>query len=421
MHSPAVRGEDIRFSEKTVEEALRNVLLPLWNSYAFFVTYANLAQFEPSIKPVTSNNPLDRWILAEVQDLANRMTKQLDAYDLSATCDELFETIDALTNWYIRLSRRRFAGKGAGDRPEAEPENFEGDKMDALHTLHQALLTISQLLAPFCPFITDSMYLNLGGEPHGSVHLTDWPSVRELTKEEQALIAKNRVMRRIVSLGLTVRSNRKIKVRTPLARATVAFPKTLLAKDVLGSEETALLRQELNVKEIIITDDLGSLGERYAQVDARKVGPRLGKRVQEVIQAGKRGEFEIADDGSIRILDEILGPDEAEVLYRGAEGSEVVADAGVVVALDTTVSEELELEGLARDLIRAIQKLRKEQGYSLGEKVSIGMSEAAAPILAAHQALIEQETSVVIDGTEAQAHDVDIGEMSVRIFLNPKS
>jgi isoleucyl-tRNA synthetase len=192
-------------------------------------------------------------------------------------------------------------------------------------------------------------------------------------------------------------------------------------RSVLTDEDMNLLRQELNVKEIVLTDDLGSLGERYAQVDARKVGPRMGKRVQEVIQAGKRGEFEVEADGSIRILEEVLSPDEAEILYRGAEGSEVVADAGVVVAVDTNVSEELELEGLARDLIRAIQKLRKEQGYNLGEKVSIGLNEAAAPILAMHQALIEQETSVVIDAVDGAAHDVEVGETQIRIFMNPKS
>jgi isoleucyl-tRNA synthetase/bisphosphoglycerate-dependent phosphoglycerate mutase len=420
MHSPAVRGEDMRFSEKTVEEAVRNVLLPFWNSYSFFVTYANLAAFDVPSKPASSNHPLDRWILAEVQDLCNRMTKQLDAYDLSATCDELFETIDALTNWYIRLSRRRFAGKGMSDRPEAEPENFEGDRTDALVTLHQALLTISQLLAPFCPFMTDAVYLNLSGTEHSSVHLTDWPAVRELTDDERKLIAKNRLLRRIVSLGLTIRSNAKVKVRTPLMKATVAFPAGMLGKDRLGTDEIALLRQELNVKEVIVTDDPGSLGERYAMVDARKVGPRLGKGVQEVIQAGKRGEFEIADDGSIRILDETLSPDEAQVLYRGARGSEVQADAGVVVALDTVVSEELELEGLARDLIRAIQKLRKEQGYALGEPVTIGLDDAAEKILAVHRNLIEQETSVTVGTAKGQKHETEIGDTMMTVYMDPK-
>lgn len=421
MHSPAVRGEDLRFSEKAVEEAMRSVLLPLWNSYSFFVTYANLANFSPSAKPAASSHPLDRWIKAEVQDLVNRMTVQLDNYDLSATCDELLETIDALTNWYIRLSRRRFAGKGATDAEEAEPENFEQERIDALNTLYDVMLTISQLLAPFCPFISEQMYLNLADQPNGSVHLTDWPASRELTTEEHALMQSNRLLRRIVSLGLKIRSDRKVKVRTPLAKATIAFPSSLLNAASLREDELLLLRQELNVKEVHFTANASELGEAYAQVDARKVGPRLGKRVQEVIQAGKRGEFEQLEDGSVLILDETLSPDEAPLLYRGREGEDIAAEKGVVVSIDMHVSEELKLEGLARDLIRAIQKLRKEQGYEMGEKVEIGIDEKAAEVLAIHKGMIEAETSVTIISSTAQKHDVLVGEEPMFISMPPKA
>ncbi len=421
MHSPAVRGEDLRFSEKTVEETLRTMLLPLWNSYSFFVTYANLAKFEPTTTPIASTHPLDRWILAEVQDLANRMTDQLDAYDLSATCDELFETIDALTNWYIRLSRRRFAGKGAGGETEAlDIDVSDADRTDALNTLHGALLTISQLLAPFCPFVTEAIYLNIGGQPHGSVHLTNWPAVRKLSKDEQLLIAKNRLLRKVVSLGLKIRSERTIKVRTPLRSASFAFPDSLLKASELNETDLGLLKQELNVKEITIAADPETLGERFVLVDARKAGPKLGKRVQEVIQAGKRGEFTLNADGSIVILDETLAADEAAVMYRGREGSDVAAESGVVVSLDVSVSEELQMEGVARDLIRAIQKLRKEQGYSLGEVVTIGISGEVHELLNLYKALVEQEASVTIGTLDAHAHDVVIGDTMVKIHLPPK-
>lgn len=420
MQSPAVRAEDLRFSEKVVEEAVRSVLLPLWNSYSFFVTYANLAKFEPSAKPASSNHPLDRWIKAEVQDLVNRMTNQLDAYDLSATCGELFETIDALTNWYIRLSRRRFAGKGNTDMPEAEPENFEQDRHDALTTLHDVLLTVSQLLAPFCPFVTENIYLNLSGENHGSIHLTDWPQTRALTDEEEALISINRLLRQIVSLGLKIRSEQKVKVRTPLSKATVAFPASLLQGIRLNNEHTDLLMKELNVKHIEFVDDPGSLGERFAQVDARKVGPRLGKRVQEIIQAGKRGEFEELPDGRIAIGDETLAPDEAMILYRASEGQNIAAERGVVISLDTTVSEELEREGQARDLIRGIQKLRKELGYDLGEPITIGIDDSAKNILRAHQSLIEQETSVTFGAPKGTQYPVTVGEETIMLTMHPK-
>jgi len=423
MSSPAVRGEDLRFSEKTVEETLRNVLLPLWNSYSFFVSYATMAKFEPVAKARTSSHPLDRWMRAEVQDLTNRMTEQLDAYDLSATCGELYETIDALTNWYIRLSRRRFAGKGlTGDAAEAEPENFEEDRHLALNTLYDVLLSVNQLLAPFCPFITDAIYLNLVPEEHGSIHLTDWPLTRKLTKEEQDLLHKNRLLRRIVSLGLKVRSDHTIKIRQPLQKATVAFPPSLLGKIQFTDEEIDLLRQELNVKEVSFVDDPGSLGEKIVMVDARKVGPRLGGRVQEIIQAGKRGEFEEQKDGSLLILDETLAPDEATIIYRGREGQNIAAEKGVVVSLDMTMSDALQTEGKARDVIRAIQRLRKENGYDMGEKITIALDSSADDILILHRAFIEQETCSTIGAVEGLKHAVDIGDgHTLTVTLNPKS
>jgi isoleucyl-tRNA synthetase len=393
-----------------VQDALRSVLLPLWNSYSFFVTYANEAEFEPVTKPHVSNHPLDRWMRAQTQDLVNRMTEQLDNYDLSATCGELFETIDALTNWYIRLSRRRFAGKDAAS----------SDRQDALTTLYDVLLTIAQLLAPFCPFITEEIYQNLVSQKHGSIHLTDWPAARTLTKEETALIEKHTVLRRVVSLGLRLRSDKKVKIRQPLTRATVAVPSALLRAKLLSKEDMLLLSQELNVKEIQFVDDPGSLAQTIAQVDARKVGPRLGGRVQEIIQAGKRSEFEVQEDGSVLILDERLTQDEVTILYRGREGQDVAGEGGIVVALDTTISTELELEGKARDLIRQIQKLRKEQGYSFGQTVSIGIELTDAALLEHYRSLIEQETQVSLDKKDGAKHQVEIGDGdTVTILIDP--
>ncbi|HVW66544.1 MAG TPA: class I tRNA ligase family protein [Candidatus Peribacteraceae bacterium] len=413
MSSPAVRAEDLRFSEKAVEETLRSVLLPLWNSYSFFVTYANDAAWEASAKPRQSAHPLDHWIRAEVQDLVNRMTTQLDAYDLSATCAELGSTIDALTNWYIRLSRRRFAGKGSMEAEGIASASINGDedldRHDALTTLYDVLMTLSQLLAPFCPFVTDAIYLNLAGDKHGSIHLTDWPAVRELTKEEQLLIRKNHALRLIVSLGNKVRSEKKIKIRQPLARATAALPKALFDPNKLTQEDLSLLKQELNVKELTFIDDPGALGQRIAMVDARKVGPRLGKRVQEVIAAGKNGEFAINDDGSVVILDETLGPEEVQIVYRGAEGADIAAEGGIVVSVDTALNEALIMEGNMRDLVRHIQRLRKENGYVVSDRVEIGV-EGADDILASFRQLIEQETNVSIGNATGARHDVEVGD-----------
>ena len=408
MSSPAVRGEDLRFSERTVEETVRSVLLPLWNTYSFFVTYANAAQWDPLATRRTSGHPLDTWIRAEVQDLVNRMTHELDDYDLSATCAELHDTIDALTNWYVRLSRRRFAGKaGLHTTEEAMEEMNEQDRLDALTTLYEVLVTLCQLLAPFCPFITESIFLNLVPEKHGSIHLTDWPAVRTLTKTEEQILRKNRVLRAIASLGLKIRSEKKIKLRQPLAKATIAIPPSSLPGDEITSSELSVLQEEINVHAIDIVPDPRAIAQQYLFVDARKVGPRLGGRVQEIIQAGKQGEYTVREDGSLLILDEILGPEEARVMYRGREGEDVATEKGIVVALDTRITPELTLQGHARDIIRGIQKVRKERNLKLEDKIIISI-EGADDVLAAHQETILSATKAMMGKAGGESFTIDL-------------
>ncbi len=424
MSSPVVRAETLRFSEQGVKEAVQNILLPLWNTYSFFVTYANAAKWDTTASRRTSNHPLDRWIRAEVQDLTNRMTEQLDSYDLSATCAELHDTVDALTNWYVRLSRRRFAGKaGLHSGEEAMEEMNEQTKLDALGTLYDVLLTITQLIAPFCPFIAEAIYLNLAAEEHGSVHFTDWPEIKKLTAADHVLLDKTRLLRAIVSLGLQIRSGQKIGLRQPLAKATVAVPPSMMHGE-LSAAELSLLQDEINVKTLEFTEDPGALAERIAMVDAKKVGPRLGGRVQELIAAGKRGDFGVQEDGSVLILDERLSADEVSIMYRGREGEGVATDRGIVVALDMRVTRELENEGLARELIRSIQRLRKEAGYEMGETIAMRI-EGADDIVAGHGATIQSATCATHTTEHTTdaflAYPVTIGDnRPVTIFLPMK-
>ncbi len=406
MSSPAVRAEDLRFSEKIVEESLRAVLLPLWHSTGFFVTYANAAKFSPVSKPESSTHPLDVWIKAEVQDLVNRMTGELERYNLSGTCSELMDTIDALTNWYIRLSRRRFAGKTeTGEVIDAQQQE------QALQTLYEVLVTICQVLAPFCPFITDAIYQNLVNEKHGSVHLTNWPDERKLKPEEQKLLVRNRLLRKIVSLGLSVRSEAKVRLRQPLKQATVAIPAGILS-GTLNAEEFSLLRQELNIKTIEIISDPGALAEAILQIDARKVGPRVGGGVQDLIKAGKDGKFEVLEDGGFRVLETILTAEEATVIYKGKEGRNIAAEGGVVVAMDTEVSDELLLEGQARELIRAIQQARKDAGYAFTDKIKLWV-EAEPGLMEKFGSLITSETQATLAANEGAAQTVELEGMKI--------
>ncbi len=415
MSSPAVRGEDLRFGEKLVGEQLRNVLLPLWNTYAFFVTYANGAKWDGGGSRRSSGHPLDRWIKAEVQDLVNRMTNELEAYDLSATCAELSGVIDALTNWYVRLSRRRFAGKaGLASAAEAMEEMNEQDRLDALNTLYDVLLTLTQLIAPFCPFVAEAIYLNLVKEPHGSIHLTDWPAVKALSKDDEKLLRKTRVLRTVVSLGLQIRSSKKVKVRQPLACATVAVPAGLLEGSEISGAEMALLREELNVRSVDVVADASAIAESFVQVDARKVGPRLGGRVQEIIKAGKAGEYSVENDGSILIEDVRLSADEAAVVYRGREGQDVAADHGVVVSLDTAITDDLLSEGLARDLIRQIQQLRKDAGLQFTDTILLSIS-GADDLVRDHGKTIASATNAVLGDNKGESQTVDLEGRAVVI------
>ncbi len=408
MNSPAVRAEDMRFSEKVVEETLRSVLLPLWNSYSFFVTYANMANFEPVAAPHASNHPLDRWIKAETQDLVNRVTKKMDAYDLAGTCAEIVDTLDALTNWYIRLSRRRFAGKSGMEDTEAGGSTEE--QREALATLYGVLIDVCKLLAPFCPYITENIYLNLVPEKNGSIHLTDWPATAELSKADRVSIEKNRALRLIVSLGNKIRSEQKIKVRQPLAVATVTLPGTMDAKKIgLGEDDIALLREEMNVESIEFSNDSGGV-QKIAKVDARKVGPRLGGRVQQVIQKGKTGDFTEEPDGTIVIDGERLSPDEVSIAYQAEEGQGVAADHGVVVRVDTAITEDLQKKGLVRDVIRQIQKIRKEAGYKMGDEVTIGIGDDLKALIEGFEDAITQQTSVRFGPPTGTKQSILIGE-----------
>ena len=405
MSSPAVRGEDLRFSEKLIEETVRSVLLPLWNAYRLFVTYANAADFKPSLdfslKNAQSKHLLDRWILLKTQTLVNNMTSELDSYDLSATCAHLKDSIDDLTNWYVRLSRRRLAGKESGDTSETEQK-------EALDTLYRVLLANAQLLAPFCPFISEAIYMNLVSEEHGSIHFTDWPVQCELTEEDHAIITKMDNTRSVVTLGLKLRTDAKLAVRTPLQSVTVALPPS-----ESGQIVKELIQEELNVKQVIDIVDASAIADRILMIDARKAGPRFGGKVQELIKAGKAGNYE-EKDGVISVMGEALKPEEASIIYKSKEGKNVAADRGIVVSLDTTLSEALTLEGQARELIHAIQVLRKDVGLEFTDTIKLIVT-GAEKILAAHQELVLTETKASLADNKGKKETVEIDGMKIVI------
>jgi len=382
MNSPVVKLENLRFSERGVEEVVKKVLLPLWNSYSFFVTYANVDGWDPSKKDLSAvEHKLDRWMLSSLYKLEQAYHTTMEQYDLKEVTTLLLEFLDGLTNWYIRRSRRRF-WKSENDQ----------DKFAAYSTLHEVLLRFAKMLAPVCPFITDHMFMNLT-QSEESIHLNLF---EEAPKEwfDESLDEEMEITRRIVKLGHNIRAKEKVKVRQPLSKVEVAFPEGFDTS--LLSEQVPVICEELNVKQLVMVENPEELGTAFAKPDARVLGPRLGRRVQEVIKEAKAGNFERLEDGGIKVLDVILEPHEVELGYQSKEGKSADSEQGMVVALDIEITPELAMEGQARDMIRVIQDLRKEKDLDVADRIIISLSgnlqEGARNMLDQFGDMIRKET-----------------------------
>jgi len=357
--STAPLAEDVRFSERHVEEVVKKLSLTLWNTYSFFVTYAKIDGWKPSDgKTVSDFEPkhkLDQWILSELHELIETVTEAMDDYNLSKATRPIADFVDGLSNWYIRRSRRRFW----------KSEN-DDDKAQAYETLYIVLVELCKLMAPFMPFLSDAIYKNLTGEE--SVHLADWPkSIKSYIHPK--LNREHHLVRQIVTLGHGVRDKSNIKVRQPLALVQIGLPANIDEKVILAQKDVIL--EELNVKNLSILKDADEFTARSVMPNARVLGPKYGKEVQSIIQKAKAGEFEVAEDGSVHIGDYVLSGDEVSVGFHGKEGFDVAGSGGVSVVLDTVITDELKQEGLAREIVRRIQDLRKEAGYNVDDRIYV--------------------------------------------------
>ena len=369
MHSAVVKADDLRYSDDGVREVLKSILIPLWNSYSFFVTYANIDKIQPNGKLFQDRlpeNPLDRWILSVTQSLVKNVSAALDDYDLSGAIDPIVAFIDQLNNWYIRRSRRRFW----------KSEN-DSDKAEAYEALYLALKTFAQVSAPFIPFITEQMWQNLkvSGDAE-SVHLSDYPKYNEAWHDE-ALEFKMATVQKAVSMGHSLRNQFNIKNRQPLA-AVALVTRNAEEKKVLAEMEDAI-REELNVKKVVFHDREDELVEYKAKANFKVLGKELGplmKLAATKIAALGQNEIQSILDGSKLAL-EVEGKsvdltEEKIIVERiEKEGLKVVNDGTLTVGLETNITDELKKEGYARDLVRGIQNLRKESGFSVTDRIKL--------------------------------------------------
>lgn len=372
MHSAVVKADEIRYSDDGVREILKSILIPWWNSYSFFVTYANIDKVTPTGHYFDSklpSNPLDAWLLSITQKLVSDVTKALDNYDLSAAIDPIVKFIDELNNWYIRRSRRRFW----------KSEN-DTDKTEAYEALYIALKTLSLVAAPFVPFITEEMYLNLKTpEDKESVHLCDYPVPNEkwINKE---LEFKMETVQKAVSMGHSLRNQFNLKNRQPLASVALVT-RNSEEKRVLAEMEECI-REELNVKKVEFHDREDELVEYKAKANFKVLGKELGplmKQAAQVITTLTSEQIQSILDGtklSIEVSGKEVELDSEKVLVERLEKDDlkVLNDGTLTVGLDSKVTDELKKEGYVRDLIRGIQNQRKENGYNVTDRIKIKLS-----------------------------------------------
>ncbi|KAA5831149.1 isoleucine--tRNA ligase [Saccharopolyspora hirsuta] len=371
MASPILRGGDLVVTEQGIREAVRQAVLPLWNSWYFLALYAN-AEGVTGESRVDSQHVLDRYVLAKTHELVGDVQAALDSLDLAGACNTVRDFLEVLTNWYVRRSRDRF---WAGDR-------------DAIDTLHTVLEVTCRVMAPMLPLTAEAVWRGLTGGR--SVHLTDWPLVDELPADAALVSAMDQV-RQVCSSASALRKANKLRVRLPLAKLVVATSEAEALRPFAD-----LIRDEVNVKELELTTDVAAHGHFEIAVNARAAGPRLGRDVQKVIKAVKAGEWSRTPGGAVVAAGiELQEGEFTERLVSTDPGaaSALPADLGLVV-LDTEVTPELAAEGVARDVVRVVQQARKDAGFEVSDRITVTVSapEEVLSAVAAHREFIAAET-----------------------------
>jgi isoleucyl-tRNA synthetase len=353
-----------RVYEEGIDESTRRFLLTLWNTYAFFVTYANLDGWTPD-DAVTGTSPhvLDRWIRSRLHRTVRDVTEALEEFDVLRGAQSLDRLVDDLSNWYVRRSRARF---------------WNSADAAAHATLHESLSTLTRLLAPFTPFIADEMWHNLA-RTRDSVHLQDWPTVDEDAIDDR-LEQEMAVARHVASLGLAARNDARLKVRQPLRRALVLLPDN----SPLSPDVVAEIADELNVKQLEPVDNLEGLLDYRVTPNFRKLGPKFGRDVQRVKAALEhvdgadvRDAFDAdsvfrLDLGDGTVVE--LAPDEVDVRAESHEELVLVQDDRYAVALDTALDDDLRREGWTREVIRAVNEARKQRGLEIADRIVLTLT-----------------------------------------------
>ncbi len=379
MSSPAAHAEDLRFSEAGVREIVRSVLLPFWNSYSFFVTYAQADGWDPSqFKPEDLDNlenDLDRWVLSKLQSLIQSYETKMTEYRLSEVIPEVIAFIDGLTNWYIRLNRRRFWSdeKSAG-------------KTQAYSTLYFVLLEFTKTLAPILPFITEEVFQNLKpqADKTESVHLSQFPEFQSAWINPQ-LEQEMTLIETAVSMGRNCRNAHKLKTRMPLKEMKII---TRNPTDKQAIERfQSLIAQELNVKNVTFSAEESKFVTLSAKANAKVLGPRLGQKMKTILQQVRdlapESVVQFEKNGSIELSGEKILLSDVTIERQPKQSGAMATSGSVTVWLDSTLDEALISEGNAREFVNRVQKLRKDSGFEITDRIALRYYTSDAVLAAA--------------------------------------
>ena len=418
LSTPVVRGEAMRFSDDLVSETLRSVMIPFWNSYYFFTTFANTESWVPEDKentlPANLSHRLDRWIISRLEGLVHDVSQSLDSYELQPAGTRFVSFVDELTKEYIARNRPRF---------------WTGDK-EAFATLYHVLITFSKAAAPFIPFITEKVYQNLKTDSMPiSVHLCDYPQA-DLSSIDQDLDRKINYMLTTANLGRRVRKAHGLKLRQPLRELILVSHNAQTRADL--EEMKDVIADDLNVKEILINDNESELVHLSAKANFAKLGRRLGKKMKVV--AAKIAEFTVEEIESLRqgstlnlnLDDENIEIvlDDIEVRRDEKEGLVVANEGDITIALDIKLSDELIIEGYRNELVRLIQDTRKKQNLDVSDRivVSLDLSEKLSQAVEKYSDYISQETLADKIDFRTQTSfsepiDLELGEEKCKIMV----
>ena len=418
MITNAEPWDNLKFNVDGIGEVQRRFFGTLFNTYHFFALYANLDQFSFTGRtvPVAERPELDRWILSKLQSLILEVEGQFDSYNPTKAGRAVQDFVsDQLSNWYVRLSRRRFWNAA----PPADRAAYE--------TLHECLTTVSQLMSPIAPFFSDWLYRNLTPDAV-SVHLTDFP-VADKTLIDVDLEQSMELAQEVSSLVHSLRKGHKLKVRQPLSRVLIPIPNADTRRQI--EHVAPIIMAEVNVRAVEFVDDASGILKKKVKPNFKNLGPRFGKQMKDVAAAITAMTDEqlrqVETTGGLRLLTYDLQLTDVEIVTEDIPGWLVASENGLTVALDVMVTDELRREGIARDFVNRIQNLRKEQGFDVTDKIRIELERNNDELVNAVEAnsdYIRQEVQAVSldvlnalngDGRPGRATEIEMDEFLLRV------